>query len=154
MATTSLRANATALITGGASGVGFATAKLCRQKFGMHIVLIDRDSTSLQKAVEALDDSNESLRIEAFDMDVSNTNAWTHVAKAVKETFGEVDFLMLNAGTSLKAQGEDNDRLKTWKDLDYWNKVSFWLILLFIYPWSILAFPTPPPLITQHIDEW
>jgi NADP-dependent 3-hydroxy acid dehydrogenase YdfG len=123
MTTTPFRAQATALITGAASGVGFSTAKLCRQKFGMHVVLIDRDSDSLQKAAEALDDSNESLKIEVFDMDVSNTSAWEQVARSVKESLGGVDFLMLNAGTSHKAQGEDNDKLKTWKDLDYWNKV-------------------------------
>lgn len=120
-----LRPQATALITGAASGVGFATAKLCREK-GMHLALVDIDSANLQKAKDILTGLNASLKTEAYAIDVADQAAWTDLGKKVTETFGEVDLLMLNAGKSFKAEGQaEGGRIKTWTDVGYWKKVQY-----------------------------
>ncbi|KAL2222423.1 putative NADP(+)-dependent dehydrogenase [Thermoascus aurantiacus ATCC 26904] len=117
-----LRPQATALITGAASGVGFATAKLCREK-GMHLALVDIDSANLQKAKDILTGLNASLKTEAYAIDVADQAAWTDLGKKVTETFGEVDLLMLNAGKNFKAEGQaEGGRIKTWTDVGYWKK--------------------------------
>ena len=119
-----LRSQATALITGAASGVGWATAKLCREK-GMHLALLDIDSENLHKAKDILVGMDSSLKTEIYVLDVADRSAWTDVARQVTATFGEVDLLMLNAGNSYKAQGQsEGGRLKPWTDIEYWKKVS------------------------------
>lgn len=120
---TALRQGATAVITGAASGVGFATAKLLREK-GLNLALVDLDNTSLQKAKDVLESSSTGLKTEAYAIDVSDRAAWADLVKKVTGTFGDVDLLLLNAGKGFKADGQqEGGRLKTWTDLDYWKKV-------------------------------
>ena len=47
-----LKANGVALITGGASGIGLAFAKLCHQKYQMRIALVDINASALSTAEE------------------------------------------------------------------------------------------------------
>ncbi|KAJ9316883.1 hypothetical protein DTO271D3_3016 [Paecilomyces variotii] len=117
-----LRQGSTAVITGAASGVGFAIAKLLREK-GLNLALVDLDTTSLNKAKDVLVGLNSSLKTEIYAMDVTDKAAWADLVKKVTGTFGEVDLLILNAGKSFKAAGQqEGGRLKAWEDLDYWNK--------------------------------
>lgn len=119
--TSVLRPQATALITGAASGVGFAFARVCREK-GLNLALLDINSSSLQKAKELLTASgSSSLKTEIYDFDVADRSAWTSVASQVKDTFGSVDVLMLNAGNSYKPKGDSP--LKQYEDIDYWKRV-------------------------------
>lgn len=119
-----LRSQATALITGAASGVGFATAKLCRDR-GMHLALLDIDQETLHKTRQFLASMDGSLKTEAYVLDVGDRDAWADVARQVTATFGAVDLLMLNAGNAYKAQGQiDSTHLNPWTDVGYWKKVS------------------------------
>ncbi|KKA18561.1 NADP(+)-dependent dehydrogenase, partial [Rasamsonia emersonii CBS 393.64] len=120
--TTALRPQATALITGAASGVGFALARLFRER-GLHLALLDNDSASLQKAKQILAAANSSLKTEAYAIDVSDRTAWSTVASQVQQAFGGVDLLVLNAGKSYKAQGQsEGQKLKQWEDVEYWKR--------------------------------
>ena len=113
----------TALITGAASGVGFAIAKLCRTK-GMHLVLLDIDRENLAKAKTALVDMNARLQTESYVVDVADRSAWDAAIKQAVGLFPEIDLVVLNAGKSYKAAGQsDGGRLKTWLDPGYWSKV-------------------------------
>lgn len=68
MASQVFQANRTALITGGASGVGFAFAQLC-QKFGMNVALVDKSTESLEKAKDVLSGSAKNgQKTEVYDM--------------------------------------------------------------------------------------
>jgi NADP-dependent 3-hydroxy acid dehydrogenase YdfG len=68
MASQVFRAKSTALITGGASGVGFAFAQLC-QKFGMNVALVDKSTEALEKAKELLSGTAQNgQRTEVYDM--------------------------------------------------------------------------------------
>ncbi|KAF2729422.1 NAD(P)-binding protein, partial [Polyplosphaeria fusca] len=102
------KAGATALITGGSSGVGLAVAHLCL-KHGMRTAIVDINPATLELARENLGGD-----VETYQADVSNEADWQRVKDAVGTRFGEVDFLMLNAGVGTKS---------TWGDADYFQKV-------------------------------
>jgi NAD(P)-dependent dehydrogenase (short-subunit alcohol dehydrogenase family) len=101
----------TALITGGASGIGLAVAQLCR-KHSMRVAVVDYNSNFLAKAKETLGGSKD---VETYQVDVSKLDEWNDLKSNVYQKFGGVDFLMLNAGIGLKG---------TWGDDDYFRKVN------------------------------
>jgi NADP-dependent 3-hydroxy acid dehydrogenase YdfG len=96
----------TALITGAASGVGFAVAKLCRHK-GMHLALLDIDSDNLMKAKTALSDSDSNLKTEAYVLDVADRCAWKDIAGKISGSFLDIDLVVLNAGKGYKPQAQE-----------------------------------------------
>ena len=118
-----IQSNKIAVISGAASGVGFAVAKLCRSK-GMHLALLDIDQGNLAKAKDMLVGINSSLRTEAYSIDVADGGAWKKTAQAIKGVFPDVDLVVLNAGKSYQPQGQDAGRLKPWRDVNYWQKVG------------------------------
>ena len=104
------RAHSRALITGGASGIGYAVAELCL-KASMKVTVVDYNQ-------ETLDLAKKNLKgdVECVKCDVSDWNAW----KSLKEEVGDVDFLMLNAGRVVKG---------SWGESQYFDQVSQSLIL-------------------------
>lgn len=113
----------TALITGAASGVGFAVAKLCRNK-GMHLALLDIDEDNLIKAKKVLSGIDSSLTTEAYPIDVADSVLWKKTTRQVAGLFPEIDLVVLNAGKGYKARGHGDGRLNPWLDGDYWKKVG------------------------------
>jgi NADP-dependent 3-hydroxy acid dehydrogenase YdfG len=99
------RASSHALITGGASGIGYAVAELCL-KNSMKVTIADSNQETLDLAKKSL-----SGDVHCVKTDVSDAGAW----KKLKEQTGDVDFLMLNAGRMVKG---------TWGDSEYFNQVS------------------------------
>jgi NAD(P)-dependent dehydrogenase (short-subunit alcohol dehydrogenase family) len=97
----------TALITGGASGIGLAFAQICRQR-GMIVGIADRNATLLDQAKETLaNGAPEDVHI--FEMDVSKHEDWKALKTDVTQALGKVDLLMLNAGISGKGAAWGND---------------------------------------------
>lgn len=89
-----------ALITGGAGGIGIATAKLL-VKEGAKVALVDLKQDLLKKAVsEAGLSENDYLLIEA---DVSKEADVQKYVKATKDKFGRIDVFFNNAGIEGKA---------------------------------------------------
>ncbi|KAJ5483848.1 hypothetical protein N7539_006048 [Penicillium diatomitis] len=111
----------TALITGAASGVGFAIARLCRSK-GMHLALMDIDQTNLVKAKTLLHDLNPHLLTEAYVIDVADAEIWKATAQQIAKLFPSIDLVVLNAGRGYKAQDQGKDKLRPWLDGSYWQK--------------------------------
>jgi len=102
----------TALITGGASGIGLAIAHLCRKK-GMKVGIVDRNTALLDRAKKDLAyDKPEDVDI--YEVDVSQLKDWKMLANDVNQRFGKVDFLVLNAGVGGKG---------SWGDDEYFNTV-------------------------------
>jgi NAD(P)-dependent dehydrogenase (short-subunit alcohol dehydrogenase family) len=85
-------ANKTALITGGNSGIGLATAKLFVAE-GAKVAITGRDRAKLEAAAREL--GPNALAIVADATDVAATEQ--AVAKAV-EKFGKLDIVFANAG--------------------------------------------------------
>ena len=85
------------VITGGATGIGFAFAKAFGSE-GAKILIAEPRQNRLEEAVEKL----QALGIEAHckTCDVTNPEAVETLADFAWETFGQVDVLLSNAGVS------------------------------------------------------
>jgi NAD(P)-dependent dehydrogenase (short-subunit alcohol dehydrogenase family) len=80
-----------AVVTGGARGIGFATARRLQQA-GAQVVLVDKDTETLAKAAKRLDGAIE------LAVDVTDTGAIAKVADHVVKTLGRVDIWANIAG--------------------------------------------------------
>jgi NAD(P)-dependent dehydrogenase (short-subunit alcohol dehydrogenase family) len=90
-----------ALITGGATGIGFAIAKKMSDD-GLKVILVGRRQEALDKAVQLI--GNEAVAIAA---DVSLPADLASLFSEVAERFGHLDVLVANAGFGvLAALGE------------------------------------------------
>lgn len=89
-----------ALITGGNGGIGLATAKLFRQH-GAHVAITGRDADSLARAQEAL--GTDALVLSS---DTSKLADIESAMQAIRERFGRLDVLFVNAGASQPAPFE------------------------------------------------
>ncbi|MFI5844617.1 SDR family NAD(P)-dependent oxidoreductase [Catenuloplanes sp. NPDC051500] len=88
-----------ALITGGASGIGLATARWLSER-GAHVAVLDR-------VLEGLPES-----IIGFTADVTDDEAVQAAVEGAAERLGGLDVLVNNAGIGAVGTVEDNDDLE------------------------------------------
>ena len=88
--------NAVAVITGGASGIGLATAQ-CLAAMGLRLVIVDVREASLEPAAEQLRQLG-APEVLASSTDTSDREALVELETLVAERFGGTDILMNNAG--------------------------------------------------------
>jgi NAD(P)-dependent dehydrogenase (short-subunit alcohol dehydrogenase family) len=84
--------NKVAVITGGNSGIGLATAKLFAEQ-GAKVAITGRDQKTIDSATASI--GKDAIGIVS---DVSNINTLDAMYKTVKNTFGNMDVLVVNAG--------------------------------------------------------
>jgi NAD(P)-dependent dehydrogenase (short-subunit alcohol dehydrogenase family) len=84
----------TALITGGGSGIGLATAKLLRAS-GARVVIAGREADKLEAARRAIGEG-----VLAFEVDVLSRESLVRMASKIKEASGGVDVFFANAGVA------------------------------------------------------
>ena len=83
-----------AVVTGGARGIGFATAAAFMRE-GARVLLVGRDAEAVEEAARSLGSSTE---IAAHVADVSRSeDVEAYVAEALRR-FGSIDILFNNAG--------------------------------------------------------
>lgn len=87
----------TALITGGNSGLGFATATALASK-GAHVLLGARDETKGNKAVAELKTLFPSASIELLQLDLASQSSIRKAADSVSDKVTKLDILVNNAG--------------------------------------------------------
>jgi NAD(P)-dependent dehydrogenase (short-subunit alcohol dehydrogenase family) len=81
-----------ALVTGGNSGIGLATAKLFSQE-GARVVIAGRDRSTLDEAISTIGSD-----VLALQVDVANLEQIDRLYKEIAERFGKIDILFANAG--------------------------------------------------------
>lgn len=104
--------NKIAIITGGSSGVGLATAELFLQ-YGAKITITGRNVEKLENACKKLSEKGEVLAVAA---DVSSEEAAKETVAKTIEKYGGIDILVNNAGTPLVRKMIDTT-------LDEWNNM-------------------------------
>jgi len=91
-----------AVVTGGNSGIGLATAKLFHSE-GAKVAIAGRDQKTLDAAVKEI--GGDTLGVRA---DVARLEDIDKLYKAVKERFGKIDVLFANAGIAKFASIEES----------------------------------------------
>ncbi|MBR0702395.1 SDR family NAD(P)-dependent oxidoreductase [Bradyrhizobium diazoefficiens] len=86
-----------AVITGGASGIGFAAA-VAFARAGMKLCIVDVDEPRLAEAATRLSSVTTAADVITFAVDVSKADSVTELERVVRERFGGTDVLMNNAG--------------------------------------------------------
>ena len=122
-----IKAGHSAVITGGASGIGLAAAHRLAV-LGMHILIADRDEDKLEAAVQSLRQSRPSGSGEIHFMvcDVSEQDQVEKLADFAADKFGDISLLMNNAGVSIMDAG------KPWENAHRWRKqldVNLWGVI-------------------------
>ena len=79
-----------AVVTGGNSGIGYATAKKLKQQ-GAKVIITGR-------SIEKVEAAAVELGVKGLVADVSDLSAIDNLVNQVKSEFGKVDILFVNAG--------------------------------------------------------
>lgn len=93
----------TALITGGTTGIGFATAKLFLEE-GARVLITGQNSDRVTSAVNTL-----GTGVIGVCADVSSVSEMATVAEKIKSEFGTLDILFANAGIAKPMPFQDVD---------------------------------------------
>jgi NAD(P)-dependent dehydrogenase (short-subunit alcohol dehydrogenase family) len=88
------------LITGGGSGIGLATAQRLVEA-GAHVVITGRDAARLEAAAKTIG----SDRVRTVPADVSQVAELDRLMGEVRQAYGQLDGLFVNAGVGLVAPG-------------------------------------------------
>ncbi|MCO4787030.1 SDR family NAD(P)-dependent oxidoreductase [Marinomonas atlantica] len=97
-----------AVVTGGASGIGLACAKLLASS-GSAVAIWDLHEDALQTAMEVLSDYED--QVLTVEVDISESSSVEAAMRVTVEEFGRLDILVNNAGIGgpLKANGDYTD---------------------------------------------
>ena len=102
----------TALITGGAGGIGFSVAKaLGEQK--MNIVLTDIDQKNLLQSAAEFDALG--IPVLAAPLDTADEMQWQAVAQQAKDKFGKVHMVVNNAGVGGDSGPIESQETEGWQ---------------------------------------
>jgi len=96
-------ARSVALVTGGTTGIGFATARVLQEK-GFSVLVTGANPETLAAAQRSLPSEVVVLKADARSLRDA-----TRVADELKQRFGRVDFAYLNAGVSRMLPLEEID---------------------------------------------
>tara|TARA_R110002051_G_scaffold127639_1_gene201289 strand:- start:11762 stop:13864 length:2103 start_codon:yes stop_codon:yes gene_type:complete len=103
-----------ALVTGGAGGIGAATAERYLRE-GACVMLADIDDAALAETYEGLSGKYSADVVRTVNMNVTDETAVAAAYSAIAAEFGGVDILVSNAGIASSAPIEETS-------LDLWNK--------------------------------
>lgn len=103
-----------AVVTGGSSGIGLATADLLLGE-GARVAICGRDGSRLQRAADDLGSRHDAGRVLAVSCDVLKPDDVTALRGRVEGTFGGTDILVNNAGQARQSNFE-NTSDQDWRD--------------------------------------
>jgi NAD(P)-dependent dehydrogenase (short-subunit alcohol dehydrogenase family) len=103
----------TALITGGGSGIGLASAR-CLLNEGANVAVTGRDEAKLRKALQTLGHDGQ---VTHFAADIGNHEQAEGAVQHTVERFGSVDILLNNAGVNIKDRAFRELTPESWRRL-------------------------------------
>jgi short-subunit dehydrogenase len=112
-----------AVVTGGSSGLGFQLAKRLAEE-GHAVVLIARGRDRLEERKRQLEEAGHAVL--AIAADVSSIEEMKAAADRVRQQFGAIHFLAVNAGMvepRALFTFDDLERMKKTIDVDLWGAV-------------------------------
>lgn len=124
----------TAVITGGASGIGLALAAKCLAS-GMHVLVADKDAASLaatpkhasKLAGKLYGSDGTSGSVTTQTLDVANLEDWAGLRSAVEDSNGplkgRINLLVLNAGVGGKTPWIDVASFHKILDVNLWGVI-------------------------------
>lgn len=115
-------AGKTAIITGGSTGIGRATA-LAFAREGVNVAICARTLENLEKVVETAKAEGYSIYAEALD--ITDVERYREFIDTVAEKTGRVDILFSNAGRPNNTYLMDMNR-KEWDDVIDLNLTAVW----------------------------
>lgn len=121
--------NKVAVITGGGSGIGAATAKLFLQE-GARVLIVGRSEEKLRKTVQELNHENISYTVA----DVSRVDDTQRYIRHAVERYGGIDVLVSNAGTLGPAQHINEHSVEDFDQTIATNVRGVWLSVKYTFP--------------------
>jgi NAD(P)-dependent dehydrogenase (short-subunit alcohol dehydrogenase family) len=113
-----------ALVTGGASGIGAATAKRLA-KDGAKVVVADINDVGIDKVVSEIKTAGgEAIKVK---LDVTSESSWQEAIEAVKKEYGGLHIVFNNAGIGGQFFGADNETLENWNKVIAINQTGVML---------------------------
>lgn len=104
--------NKTVIISGAASGIGYAMAQELGQQ-GMHVVMADIEESALENAAIKLRDAG--ISVLTSHLDVTVFEQWQATVAAAQAQFGGVHMLINNAGVGGVPSKIENTNNDTWR---------------------------------------
>lgn len=103
-----------AIVTGGSSGIGLATARILLEA-GARVAICGRDAPRLEQAVATLGKLAAADQLFAQRCDVLKQDEVDAFARAVQARFGDADILINNAGQG-RVSTFENTTDEAWRD--------------------------------------
>ncbi len=114
----------TAIVTGGAQGIGFACANALGEA-GARITIADRDEAALEHAHDLL--ARAGIACRTIALDVTDSRAVDGAAQTMMDTEGRIDILINNAGIARSETAAEDVADEHWLNvLDVNLNGSFW----------------------------
>lgn len=98
--------NKTAIITGGGTGIGKATARLFAAE-GANVVITGRTEKTLKEAADEMEE--DGIEISYIPSDVSKESDCVKTIESTMSSYGRIDILFNNAGVCYKSNTHETD---------------------------------------------
>ena len=116
-------AGRTAIVTGGAGGIGAATARLFCEE-GARVALVDRDDAAIEAASREIRDAVPGAETVGIVVDLAREEAAAEVVSRTLAAFGGIDVLVNNAGIRAYEPLAEA-KAETWREIIAVNLLSY-----------------------------